>query len=156
MRNTQLTRREPTRGFLTFDDPFLAPFERFFNAALRQPMGTFDDSGLADHGWAPPVDIRETEDAYLVSAELPGMKKEDVHITLENSVLTVGGERRFEGEEKEQGFHRRERAYGKFLRSFALPKRVDSEKIAAKFKDGVLEISVPKMEEARPRQIAIQ
>ncbi|MCB1057070.1 MAG: Hsp20/alpha crystallin family protein [Acidobacteria bacterium] len=155
MRNTSLTRREPARGFLSFDDPFFTPFERLLGATLGRPWNV-DDSGLSDYGWAPPVDIRETEDAYLVNAELPGMKKEDVQITLENNVLTVGGERRFEGDEKDQGFHRRERAYGKFLRSFALPKRVDSEKIAAKFRDGVLEISVPKMAEARPRQITIQ
>jgi HSP20 family protein len=106
--------------------------------------------------WAPVVDITEDDRAYLVKAELPGLRKEDVHITLENGTLTIAGERKQEHEEKTRKFHRVERAYGSFSRSFELPGNVDPEKIEARFRDGVLAVAIAKAESARPRQIEVK
>lgn len=117
----------------------------------------FSDNGedLASRTWSPPVDIQETDDAYRIQVELPGLSKEDVQITLENSVLRLSGERKFEKDAKKENYHRIERTYGTFSRSFALPTQVRSDKVEAKFEDGVLSIVVPKAEQARPRRIAI-
>jgi HSP20 family protein len=106
--------------------------------------------------WAPVVDITEDDRAYLVKAELPGLRKEDVHITLENGTLTIAGERKQEQEEKTRKFHRVERAYGSFSRSFELPANADPEKIEARFRDGVLAVAIAKAESARPRQIEVK
>jgi len=106
--------------------------------------------------WTPVVDIVEDDRAYLVTAELPGIRKEDVHLTLEDGVLTITGERKQEHEEKTRKFHRVERAYGSFSRSFALPENVDAEKIEARFRDGVLAVAVAKSESARPRHIEVK
>lgn len=110
---------------------------------------------LADRAWMPAVDIRETEDSLVMTAELPGMKKDDVHITLENNVLTISGERKFEKDEKRENYHRIERAYGEFTRSFSVPNNIDSSKVEAKFNDGLLHIKLSKSPEARPRKIEI-
>ena len=95
------------------------------------------------------------DDAYRIQVELPGLSKEDVQITLENSVLRLSGERKFEKDTKKENYHRIERTYGTFSRSFALPTQVSSDKVEAKFEDGVLSIVVPKAEQAKPRRIAI-
>jgi HSP20 family protein len=106
--------------------------------------------------WAPVVDIVEDDRAYLVQVELPGLRKEDLQITLEDCVLTIAGERKQEHEEKTRKFHRVERAYGSFSRSFGLPENVDPEKIEARFRDGVLAVAIAKSESARPRQIEVK
>lgn len=139
----------PVRYSTTMPDPTSRFFDRFFGNLGR------DSEELSNRRWMPATDIRETEDHYEVTAELPGMTKDDVAITLENNQLTLSGERRFERDNDEQSFHRVERAYGAFARSFALPKNVDAEKVDARFADGVLTVTVPKLEEARPRKIAI-
>ena len=105
--------------------------------------------------FAPAVDILETKDAILVKAELPGVKSEDVHVNVENNVLTVSGERRLEHEDEKDGYHRVERWYGSFQRSFALPRSVDSETIEAKLDAGVLTVRIPKKAEVQPRRIAV-
>jgi HSP20 family protein len=106
--------------------------------------------------WAPTVDIIENDSAYLVTAELPGVRKEDIHITLEEGVLTIAGERKQEQTEKTRKFHRVERSYGSFSRSFSLPENIDAEKIEARFRDGVLAVAVAKSETARPRHIEVR
>jgi HSP20 family protein len=106
--------------------------------------------------WAPTVDIIENDSAYLVTAELPGVRKEDVHITLEDGVLRIAGERKQEQTEKTRKFHRIERSYGSFERSFSLPKNIDAEKIEARFRDGVLAVAVAKSETSRPRHIEVR
>jgi HSP20 family protein len=106
--------------------------------------------------WAPTVDIIENDSAYLVTAELPGVRKEDIHITLEEGVLTIAGERKQEQTEKARKFHRVERSYGSFTRSFRLPDNIDAEKIEARFRDGVLAVAVAKSETARPRHIEVR
>ena len=106
--------------------------------------------------WAPVVDISEDAKSYVIKAELPEVKKEDVHVTVENGVLTLSGERKFEKEEKGRKHHRIERSYGTFVRSFALPDNVDATKVNATYKDGLLTVSVAKSESAKPKQIEVR
>ena len=106
--------------------------------------------------WAPALDISERKDAYLVTVELPGMKAEDLDITMEDGLLTIQGERQFTSESSEQQYHRVERRYGAFRRSITLPAHVLAEGIQASFEDGVLQILVPKAEEATPKRIQVR
>jgi len=106
--------------------------------------------------WAPVVDITEDEKSYVIKAELPEVKKEDVHVGVENGVLTITGERKAEKEEKGKKYHRIERSYGVFARSFALPENIDANRVAAAYKDGVLTVTVAKSEKAQPKQIEIK
>lgn len=106
--------------------------------------------------WAPAVDITEDASEYLIKAELPEVGRDDVKVTVENGMLTLKGERRLEKEESGRKFHRVERAYGSFLRSFHLPEDTDPSKVSAEFKDGVLLIRLPKQETALPRQIEVK
>lgn len=106
--------------------------------------------------WAPSVDIIEDEKEWLVKADLPEVKKEDVKVTIENGALVITGERKLEKEEKEKKYHRIERAYGKFLRTFTLPEGADGAKIAADFKDGVLKVHLPKSEKAKGKAVEVK
>ena len=123
----------------------------------------FDDTGRgwnreepsATTTWSPAVDIFESEGEIVVKAELPGMDRKDITLHLENNVLTLRGERRFEKETKDDNYHRIERSYGGFSRAFSIPATVDEEKISAEYKDGVLKIVLPKKEQAKPKQIRI-
>ncbi len=114
------------------------------------------DEALAVAEWAPVVDIVEDDNEYLIKAELPEVKKEDVKVTVQDDVLTISGERMFEKEEKGRKYHRMERAYGSFARSFTLPEDADGEKVAAEFKDGVLKVHLPKSEQAKPKSIEVK
>jgi HSP20 family protein len=105
--------------------------------------------------WMPPVDIYETDDAFVLKAELPGFSKDDVNIEMQGNRLILRGERKRETEAKEEQYHRVERAYGRFERAFTLPPTVDAEKVQATFKDGVLGLRLPKSEAAKPKRIAI-
>jgi HSP20 family protein len=105
--------------------------------------------------WAPAVDVCETQNEYTIKAELPEVKKEDVKVTMQDGVLTIQGERKQEKEEKGKRYHRIERSYGSFLRSFDLPENVDESKAKADFKDGVLTLSLPKTEKAKPKAIEV-
>ena len=123
----------------------------------------FDDAGrtwrtdepAATTSWSPAVDIYETEGEIVVKAELPGLDRKAITLHLENNVLTLRGERKFQKETKEENYHRIERSYGNFSRSFSIPATVDEEKIRADYKDGVLKIFLPKKEQAKPKQIRI-
>lgn len=106
--------------------------------------------------WAPTVDIVEDEKHYVIKAELPEVKKEDVHVRVENGVLTITGERKAEKEEKNKKYHRIERSYGSFARSFSLPENVEAEKVSAAYKDGVLTVTVAKSEKAQPKHIEVK
>src|SRR5215213_146799 len=116
-----------------------------------QPQGSATTTA-----WAPALDISERKDAYLVTVELPGVEAEDLDITLEDGLLTIQGERQFAHDSSEQQFHRVERRYGAFRRSITLPAQVQAEQIEASFDNGVLQIVVPKMEEATPKRIQIR
>lgn len=133
----------------------VVPFEAF-NRAIEEFFGDLNrnQDGIT-RSWSPAVDVVETPERYEVRAELPGVKKEDVEINVENNVLTLRGERKFEKDEQKENFHRIERAYGSFVRSFTLPTRVNPEQVEAKFDTGVLTIQIPKAAEARPRKIEI-
>lgn len=106
--------------------------------------------------WAPLVDISEDEKEFLVKAELPEVKKDDVKVTVKDDVLHISGERRFEKEEKDKHYHRIERSYGSFERSFTLPENTDSTKLAAEFKDGVLTVHLPKSPDAKPKTVEVK
>jgi HSP20 family protein len=127
------------------------PFFRLFDTFLGETPG----EDLTSRTWTPPVDIQETADAYSIQAELPGLTREDIQVTFENNVLRLSGERKWEKDVKKENFHRVERTYGSFSRSFALPNQVSADKVEAKFENGVLSIVVPKAEAAKPRQISI-
>lgn len=110
---------------------------------------------LAVADWSPSVDISETEDAYLIKGEIPGVKKEDVKVTVQDGMLTIQGERKMEKEEKNKKFHRVECSYGSFIRSFRMPDDADENKVKAEFKDGMLNISLPKSEKAKKKSINV-
>lgn len=110
---------------------------------------------LAAAQWTPSVDISEDDNEYLVKAELPEVTKDDVKITVENGVLTLRGERKFEKEEKTRKYHRVERSYGSFMRSLSMPDDADADKVAADFKDGLLRIHLPKSEAKKPKEIEV-
>ena len=130
--------------------------DRLFNEALRDWFGQWaSPEDMGDQVWHPSVDIKETDNELTLIVDLPGLEKKDVQLSLDNNVLTIKGERRFEHEEKEN-YHRLERAYGMFSRTFTLPRNVKADAVNASFKSGVLKIDLPKIEEARPKQIEIK
>ena len=115
---------------------------------------TFLDDAVANGTWAPPVDVAEETEKILVRVEVPGMDEKDLKVHFEDGLLTVSGERQFERRE-DRSYHRIERSYGSFLRTFSLPRTVDANAITASYRNGVLEIEIPKREEAKPKQIQI-
>jgi HSP20 family protein len=128
------------------------------NRMFARPLSRRDNGKetLTVADWVPTVDIEEGEQDYHITAELPGLSKEDVKITLQEGVLTLQGQRKQEKEEKGKRFHRVERSYGAFVRSFALPDAVDETKVSAEFKDGELHIVLPKSEKAKPKAIEVK
>jgi HSP20 family protein len=126
---------------------------RLFNTAFGDlPNG---GTGGAARRWMPAMDLLETDEDFVLRADLPGMTESDVNIELEDNVLTVSGERKAEREDKREGFYRMERAFGSFSRSLTLPKGVDPEAVSASFDQGVLEVRIPKPEQRKPRKISI-
>lgn len=106
--------------------------------------------------WSPLVDITEDDKEYVIKAEIPEMKKEDIKVNVNEDVLTISGERKYEKEEKGKKYHRVERAYGSFMRSFTLPEDTDGSKVSAEYKDGVLKVRLPKSEKAKPKSIEVK
>ena len=123
---------------------------------LREATGNGGKESLTVAQWSPLVDITETEHEYLIKAEVPDMKKEDVRLRVEDDLLTISGERKFEKEDKDLKHHRIERAYGSFMRSFSLPEDADSSKVTADYKDGMLQVHLPKSRKATPKAIEIK
>ena len=126
--------------------------DRIFNWALGRGPGEGDVEGVA---WAPALDVRETDDAFVVEADVPGMDKDGIDITVLDNVVTVKGERKRNEEVNEDSYRRVERVYGTFQRSLSLPTPIEAENVKAGFKDGVLEITLPKHERAKPKQITV-
>ena len=152
-----LMRWDPFRELEETATTFNRLFDRpLLTRALPSFRGDMGEESLVGVDWAPLVDIEETEKEFLIKAELPAVKKEDVKVALEDGVLTIQGERKLEKEEKDRKVHRIERSYGKFLRSFTVPRDVDDKKVMAEFKDGVLLVHVPKAEMAKPRLIEVK
>ena len=144
-------RWEPVREVASLQTEMNRVFDAFFgdgaaNGGSREP---------ALRRWVPAMDLAETEDAFVLRADLPGVSQEDVNIELEDTVLTVSGERKTDHDSKGEGFYRVERAFGSFSRSLTLPKGIDPEAVAAQFTDGVLEVRIPKPEERKPRRVEI-
>ena len=133
----------------------LASFVDRFLGNVWNDADFVNDSVAGKRTWLPAVDIVETEDAFVATADLPGLKKDDIDISIEDSVLTVSGERKFEKIDESATLRRVERAYGTFRRSFTLPRGVDSTKVEAGFEDGVLTLTMPKSELAKSRKIAV-
>jgi HSP20 family protein len=144
-----LTRWEPFQEMEEFQNRLSTLFGR----PRRRGNGR-EEITLPD--WTPLADITEDEREYLIKAELPEMKKEDVKVTVENGVLTISGERKFETEEKKKKYHRVERGYGTFMRSFTLPDDADFNRVNAQFKNGLLTVHVPKSEQAKPKEIEVK
>lgn len=138
----------PGQDLRAFQSQLNRLFEPFVSRAT-------DDEGLASNTWLPPVDIAEDADRIVLTAEVPGMKQEEIEINFDGGLLTIRGVRKFEKESNDRNYHRVERSYGSFVRSFTLPRTVDADKISASYKDGVLDVVIPKKEEAKPKQIRI-
>ncbi|MEM1179120.1 MAG: Hsp20/alpha crystallin family protein [Acidobacteriota bacterium] len=149
---TRYRRTTPTYDAIT-RDPFLNLVDRFFHDGLA---GVAAATNEATHSWVPAMDIVETEEAYLATADLPGLRKDDIDISVEDGVLTISGERTIAHPADEAtGFKRFERASGSFRRAFTLPQGVDLEKVNAAFADGVLTVTLPKSEIVKARKVAI-
>jgi HSP20 family protein len=145
---TLLTRREPFRQFSTMQDRMNRLFRESYSPEVP-------DDSLTTTSFAPPVDIYEDEHNITLKLEVPGIDEKDIDVSVENSTLTVHGERKIEKEEKEENFRRIERQYGSFTRSFTLPSSVDSGQVSAHYDKGVLKIKLAKKAEAKPKQIKV-
>ena len=143
-----LVRRNQPHSLTGFVDQF------FGDDAFLTRLGDWPEARRLQN-WVPDVDIHEESDAFVLTADLPGMKKEDVEITVEDNTLSFTGERRFEEKSEKDAYRRLERGYGKFTRSFSLPTHVDSARVEARYADGVLTVRVPKTEAARSRKVEI-
>ncbi len=144
-----LARWTPMRNLASFQDEMNRMFNEFFRG------GTGEEAGWGVRTWAPPVDIYETDDALILKAELPGVSKDDVSVEVHQNTLMLRGERKHDAQVPADRYHRTERAYGPFQRSFVLPTVVDQEHVQATYHDGVLELRLPKSEAAKPKRIAI-
>jgi HSP20 family protein len=146
---TTLMRWDPFRELEDMSD-------RLNRVFARPATRTNGKEALTVADWAPTVDISETDGEYFIKAELPEVKKDDVKVTLEDGILTIQGERRREKDEKTTKYHRVERSYGSFVRSFSLPDQVDENGVKAEYKDGMLNLRIPKSEKAKPRAIEVK
>ncbi|MCD6430741.1 MAG: Hsp20/alpha crystallin family protein [Deltaproteobacteria bacterium] len=142
------------RGWAPFQD--LVTIQDRINNLFEGSMGYKDDKSLASTTWKPLVDIFEDEEAITIKAELPEVDEKDVQINLDNNMLTIKGERKLEKEEKKESYHRVERYYGSFQRSFELPATVDRDNIAASYDKGVLKVVLPKKEDSQPKKVQIE
>jgi HSP20 family protein len=143
---------------IRWSDPFreFAQLQDRFNRAFADTYGRNDEGLLTSGTWVPPVDIYQNGDHEVVlKAELPDMSREDIDISVDHGTLTIRGEKKLSNEVKEEQFRRIERRYGSFSRSFSLPQTVDTSKVAAEYKNGVLTVRLPMREEAKPRQIKV-
>lgn len=143
-----IVRYDPFRDLRTLQEEV----NRLFSTNLTRSFG---DEGIARGAWAPSVDIYENKDQIVLEAELPGMKQEDFDLAIENNVVTLRGERRFEKADESDNYHRVERSYGAFTRSFTLPLTVSAEEAKAEYSNGVLRVTLPKREEAKARRIEV-
>jgi HSP20 family protein len=143
-----ITRWRPFRDLVSIQDEMNRLFDDFFGRPMVR-------SGWTEGVWSPSVDVSENKDNVVIKAEIPGMTKDDVKISIQDNVITLKGEKKQEKEEKDANYHRIERSYGSFCRSFTLPTAVKADKIKATYKDGVLNVTLPKTEEVKPKEIPI-
>jgi HSP20 family protein len=145
-----LVRWEPVRELNSLQNEMNRLFSAFFDTP------TTGNGGAPARRWIPPMDLVETEDHYVLTADLPGLGQEDISLEFEGDVLTLSGERKAEQTERKDGYYRIERASGAFSRSLTLPEGVDPDAVKATFEKGVLEVQIPKPEQRRPKKVAIQ
>jgi len=145
-----LIRWDPFRDMVSLQERM----NRLFEDVLSKPRGS--DEGFASGIWAPPVDIYENEQEVLIKAEVPGMNQTDISVEVKDGTLVIKGERKHEKDVKDGYYHRVERVYGTFQRSFTLPTTVEADKVTARYRDGVLELKLPKAESAKPKQIKVE
>jgi len=146
MPDKKMSRWEPFRELVSLRDDMDRLFSTFFGGFPEEVEGF----------WSPVIDIEEDDDNYFVKAEIPGMKKEDVKISVRGNALSVSGERKQESETKNKTFHRIEQSYGKFMRTITLPSEIDTERVKATYKDGILTVTLPKPEATRPKEIEVE
>ncbi len=146
-----IVRWDPFRDVMTLQDRM----NQLFDHALTKTRAD-DEEGLTASTWLPAVDIYETADSVILKAELPGVSRENIDIQVRDNTLTLKGERKFEREVKDENYLRIERSYGSFQRAFSLPTVIHQDEIKAVFKDGVLEVTLPRAEEAKPKQVKIE
>ena len=146
-----IVRWEPLRELSSLQNEM----NRLFNTVFDAPPAGGGNGGGQARRWVPAMDLLETVDHFVLRADLPGLRQEDVAIELEDNVLTISGERKAEHEERQEGYYRVERAFGGFSRSLTLPKGVDASAVTAEFDNGVLEVRIPKPEERKPQKISI-
>ena len=144
-----ITRYDPFRDLRNLQEEV----NRLFTGNMAR---TFDEEGIARGAWSPSVDIYENKEQIVLEAELPGMKRDDFDLSVENNVITLRGERHFEKKDESDNYHRVERAYGSFTRSFTLPNTVSAEGATADYSNGVLRVTLPKREETKARRIEIK
>ncbi len=151
-----LARWEPVGNIRRRRDMFgdLFEMQEHMNRMFNEFFGE-RQSGLAENAWMPSVDVSETDAAIVVRAELPGMSQDDIDLNLQDNVLTLKGEKKPNSNDEAENFHRTECCFGGFSRAFSLPATVQQEGIQARFKDGILKITLPKIEEVKPQKIAI-
>ncbi len=146
-------------AMVRWSDPFreFAQLQDRVNRAFSDAYGRSDEGLLTSGAWVPPVDIFQNGEHELVlKAELPDIKREDIDITVDNGTLTIKGEKKLSSEVKEEQFHRIERRYGSFSRTFSLPPAIDATKVSADYRDGVLTVKLPMRDEAKPRQVKVE
>lgn len=146
MPSKKMSRWDPFRELVNLRDEMDRFFNTFFNRQLEDTEGF----------WAPVIDIEEDNEYFIVKAELPGIKKEDIKISVRGNLLSITGGRKQESEIKNKTFHRFERSYGKFMRKITLPSEVNADKVQAKYKDGILTITLPKPESMKPKEITVE
>ncbi len=147
-----LMNRDPFNYLTQTHDPFRQLFGR---QGVNWPLVSDEDSNVITSGWVPTVDIKETDKQFTIIADIPGVAPKDIEVSMDNSILSIKGERSSESEKEENGYRRVERAHGSFHRRFSLPETADGENISAVGRDGVLEIVIPKRPAAQPRRIEI-
>lgn len=146
-----LTRWDPFRDLAALQDRI----DRLFEDSLGRLRSDWGGEALEGRTWAPAVDIVETDNEIVLKADLPGIDPKDVEIQVQNGTLTLKGERKFESDVKEDNYRRVERVYGSFVRSFSLPRSVDADKAEAEYRNGVLQVKLPKRPEAKPKQLKV-
>lgn len=150
-----LVRWNPARELLNVEREFKKLFNAF-DSRFGLPDNGSNNEELENAVWAPLTDISENKDQYILKLDLPGIKKKDVKLSFIDGELSISGERRQEKEEKDSKYHRIERSYGKYFRSFTLPQKIEADKTSAEFRDGQLTITVPKAEDAKPKELEIK
>lgn len=145
---TALKRVDPFQEFMNIQDRM--------NQLFRSSFAGYGDESIAAGAWSPAVDIYESPEAIEMTFEIPGVNRNDIKVNFENNLLTVSGERKLEHEDRREGYHRVERNYGSFLRSFTVPSTIDANKISAEFANGLLRLTLPKRPESQPRVIDIK